>query len=145
AARGAKVVVNDFGGARDGGGGSGGPAEAVAEEIRAAGGEAMVSPASVTDVEGVADMVARAMAAWGRIDILVNNAGVLRDKTFAKMELEDFRFVLDVHLMGSVICTRAVWNIMREQNYGRVALTTSSSGLYGNFGQSNYGAAKMGL
>ena len=145
AARGARVVVNDFGGARDGSGGSSAPAEAVVEEIRAAGGEAMAHRASVTDVEAVAEMAARAMETWGRIDILVNNAGVLRDKTFAKMELEDFRFVLEVHLMGSVICTKAVWNIMRDQNYGRIALTTSSSGLYGNFGQSNYGAAKMGL
>lgn len=143
--RGAKVVVNDFGGARDGTGGSPGPAEQVADEIRAAGGEAIAAVCSVTDEAGVADMVQAAMEKWGRVDILVNNAGVLRDKTFAKMTVEDFRFVLDVHLMGAVICSKAVWEIMRAQNYGRIAMTTSSSGLYGNFGQSNYGAAKMGL
>jgi len=143
--RGAKVVVNDFGGARDGTGGSAGPAEQVADEIRAAGGEAIAAVCSVTDEAGVADMVQAAMEKWGRVDILVNNAGVLRDKTFAKMTVEDFRFVLDVHLMGAVICSKAVWEIMRAQNYGRIAMTTSSSGLYGNFGQSNYGAAKMGL
>ncbi len=143
--RGAKVVVNDFGGARDGTGGSAGPAEQVADEIRAAGGEAIAATCSVTDEAGVAAMVKSAMETWGRVDILVNNAGVLRDKTFAKMTLDDFRFVLDVHLMGAVVCTKAVWEIMREQNYGRIAMTTSSSGLYGNFGQSNYAAAKMGL
>lgn len=143
--RGAKVVVNDFGGGRDGTGGSATPAEQVAAEIIEAGGEAMAAACSVTDVDGVQAMVDAAMAKWGRIDILVNNAGVLRDKTFAKMTLEDFRFVLDVHLMGAVICSKAVWEIMRAQTYGRIAMTTSSSGLYGNFGQSNYGAAKMGL
>lgn len=105
----------------------------------------MASAASVTDPVAIQAMVDDAMARWGRIDILVNNAGVLRDKTFAKMELEDFRFVVDVHLMGAVICTKAVWDIMRAQNYGRIVMTTSSSGLYGNFGQSNYGAAKMAL
>ncbi len=143
--RGAKVVVNDFGGARDGTGGSTGPAHQVADEIRAAGGEAIAAVCSVTDEAGVDDMVRSAMETWGRVDILVNNAGVLRDKTFAKMTLDDFRFVLDVHLMGAVICTKAVWEIMRAQNYGRIAMTTSSSGLYGNFGQANYGAAKLGL
>ncbi|WP_282008874.1 SDR family NAD(P)-dependent oxidoreductase [Brevundimonas aveniformis] len=143
--RGAKVVVNDFGGARDGTGGSAGPAEQVADEIRAAGGEAIAAVCSVTDEAGVAEMVQATMDKWGRVDILVNNAGVLRDKTFAKMTVEDFRFVLDVHLMGAVICSKAVWEIMRAQNYGRIAMTTSSSGLYGNFGQANYGAAKMGL
>lgn len=143
--RGAKVVVNDFGGARDGSGGSATPAEHVAAEIIEAGGEAMAAACSVTDVDGVAAMVEAAKAKWGRVDVLVNNAGVLRDKTFAKMTLDDFRFVLDVHLMGAVICTKAVWETMREQGYGRVVMTTSSSGLYGNFGQSNYGAAKMGL
>ncbi|KQS53780.1 3-hydroxyacyl-CoA dehydrogenase [Brevundimonas sp. Leaf363] len=145
AARGAKVVVNDLGGARDGSGGSATAAEAVVAEIEAAGGEAMANAASVTDAAAVEAMVAATMAKWGRVDILVNNAGVLRDKTFAKMELEDFRFVVDVHLMGAVNCTKAVWEIMRTQGYGRIVMTTSSSGLYGNFGQSNYGAAKMAL
>ena len=145
AARGAKVVVNDLGGARDGSGGSATAAEAVVAEIEAAGGEAMANAASVTDAAAVQAMVDQVMAKWGRIDILVNNAGVLRDKTFAKMELEDFRFVVDVHLMGAVNCTKAVWEIMRGRNYGRIVMTTSSSGLYGNFGQSNYGAAKMAL
>ena len=145
AARGAKVVVNDLGGARDGSGGSATAAEAVVAEIEAAGGEAMANAASVTDAAAVQAMVDQVMARWGRIDILVNNAGVLRDKSFAKMEIEDFRFVVDVHLMGAVNCTKAVWEIMRGQNYGRIVMTTSSSGLYGNFGQSNYGAAKMAL
>jgi NAD(P)-dependent dehydrogenase (short-subunit alcohol dehydrogenase family) len=145
AARGAKVVVNDLGVARDGSGGSQSPAEAVVAEIEAAGGEAMANGASVTDFEAVKAMVAEATDRWGSVDILVNNAGVLRDKTFAKMEVEDFRFVVDVHLMGAVNCTRAVWDGMRERNYGRIVMTTSSSGLYGNFGQSNYGAAKMAL
>ena len=145
AKRGAKVVVNDLGGARDGSGGSASAAEAVVAEIVAAGGEAMANAASVTDAAAVQAMVDEVMAKWGRVDILVNNAGVLRDKTFAKMELEDFRFVVDVHLMGAVNCTKAVWEIMRTQNYGRIVMTTSSSGLYGNFGQSNYGAAKMAL
>jgi len=145
AKRGAKVVVNDLGGARDGSGGSATAAEAVVAEIEAAGGEAMANAASVTDYAAVQAMVQAAMDKWGRVDILVNNAGVLRDKTFAKMEIEDFQFVVDVHLMGAVNCTKAVWDIMREQNYGRIVMTTSSSGLYGNFGQSNYGAAKMAL
>ncbi|MFN3352081.1 MAG: SDR family NAD(P)-dependent oxidoreductase [Brevundimonas sp.] len=145
ARRGARVVVNDLGGARDGSGGSASAAEAVVAEIEALGGEAIANPASVTDFDAVKAMVEAAMSKWGRVDILVNNAGVLRDKTFAKMELEDFRFVVDVHLMGAVNCTKAVWEIMRAQNYGRIAMTTSSSGLYGNFGQSNYGAAKMAL
>ena len=145
AARGARVVINDLGGARDGSGGSSSAAEAVVAEIIALGGEAMANAASVTDAVAVQAMVEATMARWGRIDILVNNAGVLRDKTFAKMELEDFRFVVDVHLMGAVNCTKAVWEIMRQQGYGRVVMTTSSSGLYGNFGQSNYGAAKMAL
>jgi NAD(P)-dependent dehydrogenase (short-subunit alcohol dehydrogenase family) len=145
ASRGAKVVVNDLGGARDGSGGSTTAAEKVAKEIRKAGGEAIASGASVTDYAAVEGMIAEAMKEWGQIDILVNNAGILRDKTFAKMELDDFRTVLDVHLMGAVHCTKAVWEIMRNQNYGRIVMTTSSSGLYGNFGQSNYGAAKMAL
>ena len=145
ATRGAKVVVNDLGGARDGSGGSATAAEAVVAEIIAAGGEAMANAASVTDVDAVEAMVAEVMARWGRIDILVNNAGILRDKSFAKMELADFRLVMDVHLMGAVHCTKAVWDIMRAQNYGRIVMTTSSSGLFGNFGQANYGAAKMAL
>ena len=145
ARRGARVVVNDLGGARDGSGGSATAAEAVVAEIAAAGGEAMASAASVTDFPAVEAMVEEALARWGRVAVLVNNAGVLRDKTFAKMELDDFRFVVDVHLMGAVNCTKAVWDHMREANYGRIVMTTSSSGLYGNFGQSNYGAAKMAL
>ena len=145
AARGAKVVVNDLGGARDGSGGSATAAEAVVAEIAAAGGEAMTNAASVTDAAAVEAMVAEVMARWGRIDILVNNAGILRDKSFAKMDLADFRLVMDVHLMGAVHCTKAVWDIMRAQNYGRIVMTTSSSGLFGNFGQANYGAAKMAL
>jgi NAD(P)-dependent dehydrogenase (short-subunit alcohol dehydrogenase family) len=145
AARGAKVVVNDLGVARDGSGSSHSPAEAVVAEIVTAGGEAIANGASVTDPDAVKAMVAEATDRWGSVDILVNNAGVLRDKTFAKMEIEDFRFVVDVHLMGAVNCTKAVWDGMRERNYGRIVMTTSSSGLYGNFGQSNYGAAKMAL
>ncbi len=120
-------------------------AEAVVNEIRAAGGEAIANGASVTDYEAVQAMVQQAVDAWGRVDILVNNAGVLRDKSFAKMEMADFRFVMDVHLMGAVHCTKAVWALMSAQKYGRIVMTTSSSGLYGNFGQSNYGAAKMAL
>jgi NAD(P)-dependent dehydrogenase (short-subunit alcohol dehydrogenase family) len=145
AARGAKVVVNDLGGARDGSGGSLSAAESVVAEIRAAGGEAMANGASVTDFDAVQAMVQQAMDAWGRVDILVNNAGILRDKSFAKMELADFRLVLDVHLMGAVHCCKAVWPHMNAQKYGRILMTTSSSGLYGNFGQSNYGAAKLAL
>jgi NAD(P)-dependent dehydrogenase (short-subunit alcohol dehydrogenase family) len=145
AARGAKVVVNDLGGARDGSGGSLSAAEAVVAEIRAAGGEAMANGASVTDFEAVQAMVKQAVDAWGRVDILVNNAGILRDKSFAKMEVSDFRLVVDVHLMGAVHCCKAVWPYMNEQKYGRILMTTSSSGLYGNFGQSNYGAAKLAL
>ena len=145
AARGAKVVVNDLGGSRDGSGSSASAAEAVVEEIRALGGEAMASPASVTDADAIFAMVEDVKAKWGRIDILINNAGILRDKTFTKMTLDDFRLVLDVHLMGSVICTKAVWDLMREQAYGRILMTTSSTGLYGNIGQANYGAAKAGL
>lgn len=145
AARGAKVVVNDLGGARDGSGGSSAAALAVVEEIRAAGGEAIANGASVTDFDAVQAMVADTMAQWGRVDILINNAGILRDKSFAKMDIADFKLVLDVHLMGAVHCCKAVWPIMMEQKYGRILMTTSSSGLYGNFGQSNYGAAKMAL
>ena len=145
AARGAAVVVNDLGGAIDGSGGAPVAANAVVDEIRAAGGKAIASAASVTDFAAVQAMVDAAMREWGRVDILVNNAGILRDKTFAKMDLADFRLVVDVHLMGAVHCTKAVWEIMRAQNYGRIVMTTSSSGLFGNFGQANYGAAKMAL
>ncbi|MDD5334010.1 MAG: SDR family NAD(P)-dependent oxidoreductase [Rhodoferax sp.] len=145
AARGAKVLVNDLGGTRDGSGGSASAAEAVVAEIRAAGGEALANGASVTDFAAVQAMVQQAMDAWGRVDILVNNAGILRDKTFAKMELADFELVVSVHLMGAVHCSKAVWPIMNAQKYGRILMTTSSTGLYGNFGQANYGAAKMAL
>jgi NAD(P)-dependent dehydrogenase (short-subunit alcohol dehydrogenase family) len=145
ARRGAKVVVNDVGGSVAGSGASATAAEAVVEEIRAAGGEAIANASSVTDYASVEAMMEEARARWGKVDILVNNAGILRDKTFAKMSLEDFRSVIDVHLMGSVHCTKAVWNHMRERSYGRIVMTTSSSGLYGNFGQSNYGAAKLAL
>jgi len=145
ARRGAKVVVNDLGGSVDGSGGGSDAANKVVDEIKAAGGEAIANGSSVTDDAGVALMVKQAMDAWGRIDILVANAGVLRDKSFAKMEIKDFEFVLGVHLLGTVKPAKAVWDIMREQNYGRIVVTTSSSGLYGNFGQSNYGAAKLGI
>ncbi len=145
AARGARVVVNDLGVARDGTGSSLSPAEEVAADIKASGGQAIAHGADVTDEAAVTDMFAEAMSAWGRVDILINNAGILRDKTFAKMTTDDFRSVVDVHLMGTVTCTKAAWDIMREQNYGRVVLTSSSSGLYGNFGQSNYGAAKAAM
>ncbi len=145
ASRGAKVVVNDLGADVHGDGGSVSAAQAVVDEIRAAGGEAIVNGASVTDFEAVQKMVQQAVDTWGRVDILVNNAGILRDKSFAKMALDDFKLVMDVHVMGAVHCTKAVWPIMQSQNYGRIIMTTSSSGLYGNFGQANYGAAKMAL
>ena len=145
AARGARVVVNDLGGARDGTGSSLSAAETVVAEIEAAGGEAMVNGADVTDADAVTDMVDAAIVAWGRVDILVNNAGILRDKSFAKMDQSDFDLVVKVHLTGTAICTKAVWGPMREAGYGRIVVTTSSSGLYGNFGQSNYGAAKLGV
>jgi NAD(P)-dependent dehydrogenase (short-subunit alcohol dehydrogenase family) len=145
AARGAKVVVNDRGAALDGSGGSISAAARVAAEIEAAGGVAIADEADVTDFAQVAKMVERARARWGRVDILVNNAGILRDKSFAKMELDDFRAVLEVHLMGAVHGAKAMWEIMRAQNYGRIVFTSSSSGLYGNFGQANYGAAKTAL
>ncbi len=136
ASKGARVVVNDL--AQD-------AADRVAAEVAAEGGTALAIAGSVTDERAMAAMVARAVDAWGRVDILVNNAGILRDKSFAKMTLDDFRLVVDVHLMGSVICTKAVWELMRTQKYGRIVMTTSSSGLYGNFGQANYGAAKMAV
>lgn len=145
AKRGAKVVVNDLGGARDGTGASSDAAQEVVALIEAAGGEAIAHGANVAKFDEVEDMVKQAMDKWGRVDILINNAGILRDKSFSKMELADFQLVMDVHLMGSVNCCKAVWEIMKEQGYGRIVMTTSSSGLYGNFGQSNYGAAKMAV
>ena len=145
AARGAKVVVNDLGGAVDGSGSQLSAAESVVEEIRAAGGEAIANGANVTQPDEVEAMVQSAIDKWGRVDILINNAGILRDKSFSKMSLDDFRLVLDVHLMGAAICSKAVWDLMKEQQYGRIVMTSSSSGIYGNFGQSNYGAAKMGV
>ena len=145
AERGAKVVVNDLGGARDGTGASSDAAMEVVSMIEAAGGQAFAHGANVANFDEVQDMVAQAMEKWGRVDILVNNAGILRDKSFSKMDLADFKLVMDVHLMGSVNCCKAVWDIMREQNYGRIVMTTSSSGMYGNFGQTNYGAAKMAV
>ena len=145
AERGAKVIVNDLGGSVDGSGGSSEAADKVVGEIKAMGGDAISNGSSVTDKAGVKKLVDDAMAAYGRIDILVNNAGVLRDKSFAKVTLDDFEFVVDVHMMGSVYCTKAVWPIMVEQKYGRIVMTSSSSGIFGNFGQSNYGSAKMGV
>ncbi|WP_412529838.1 SDR family NAD(P)-dependent oxidoreductase [Burkholderia lata] len=142
---GAKVVVNDLGSDVNGRGGSATAAQRVVDEIVATGGEAIANSASVTDFEQVQHMVDQALQRWGHVDILVNNAGILRDKSFSKMTLDDFRAVIDVHLMGAVNCTKAVWEPMRARQYGRIVMTTSSSGLYGNFGQSNYGAAKMAL
>lgn len=144
AQRGARVVVNDLGGARDGSGSSD-SAERVAEEIRAAGGEAIANGASVTDAAQVEEMAAVAKERFGTVHILINNAGILRDRSFANMTMEDFRTVIEVHLVGSANCTKAVWDTMRAQAYGRVLMTSSSSGLFGNFGQANYAAAKMGL
>jgi NAD(P)-dependent dehydrogenase (short-subunit alcohol dehydrogenase family) len=144
ARRGARVVVNDLGGARDGSGSSD-AAQRVVEEIEAAGGTAVANGASVTDADQVGELVARAKERWGGVHILINNAGILRDKSFAKMTMEDFRLVVEVHLIGSAICTKAVWETMREQAYGRILMTSSSTGLFGNFGQANYGAAKLGL
>ncbi|MET4799471.1 SDR family NAD(P)-dependent oxidoreductase [Bradyrhizobium sp. LB11.1] len=145
ASRGAKVVVNDFGGARDGSGGSLSPAEAVVEEIRKGGGTAMADGADVSNFEQVTAMVERATREWGSVDLMCANAGILRDKSFGKMEAADFQKVLDVHLVGTFYCCKAAWAGMRDRNYGRIVLTTSSSGLYGNFGQANYGAAKSGM
>ena len=145
ASRGAKVVVNDLGGAVDGSGSSSEAALEVVRTIEAAGGEAVANGANVADLNQVEAMVAQTIEKWGRVDILVNNAGILRDKSFVKMTMEDFKLVVDVHLIGSANCTKAVWPLMREQGYGRIVMTTSSSGMYGNFGQSNYGAAKMAV
>ncbi|AOF88075.1 NAD dependent epimerase/dehydratase family protein [Hydrogenophaga sp. RAC07] len=140
ARHGARVVVNDIGGDREGS-----AAQRVADEITRLGGEAIVDGGDVTDAARMERMVANTVATWGRIDILVNNAGILRDKSFAKMPLDDFRLVMEVHVMGAVNCTKAVWERMRTQKHGRIVMTTSSSGLYGSFGQANYGAAKMAL
>jgi NAD(P)-dependent dehydrogenase (short-subunit alcohol dehydrogenase family) len=145
ARRGAKLVINDLGGSVDGAGGSSEAAQRVVEEIKSFGGEAIANGGSVSDEKGAKSMVEDAMNAWGRVDVLVNNAGILRDKSFAKMTVEDFQAVVGVHLMGSMLVTREVWPIMRDQNYGRIVMTTSTSGLFGNFGQTNYGAAKLGL
>ena len=145
AKRGAKVVINDLGGSKDGTGGSSAAAQSVVAEIEALGGEAIANGANVAKYEEVEAMVKQTMDKWGRVDILVNNAGILRDKSFTKGSLDDFKLVLDVHLMGTVNCTKACWDIMRDQAYGRIVVTTSSSGMYGNFGQSNYGSAKMGV
>lgn len=145
ARRGARVVVNDLGAARDGSGASSEAAKAVVRQIIDEGGTAIADGANVADYGQVESMVAAAADRWGRVDVLINNAGILRDKTFAKMDLADFQLVLDVHLKGSVNCTKAVWELMRERQYGRIVMTSSSSGLYGNFGQTNYGAAKMAL
>jgi NAD(P)-dependent dehydrogenase (short-subunit alcohol dehydrogenase family) len=142
---GAKVVVNDLGSDVGGRGGCASAAQKVADEIVALGGEAVANGASVTDFVPVKQMVADTVARWGRVDILINNAGILRDKSFVKMEVDDFRAVVEVHLMGALHCTKAVWETMRQHGYGRIVMTTSSSGLYGNFGQANYGAAKMAL
>ena len=145
ASRGAKVVVNDLGGSTDGSGASQTPAQKVCDEIKAAGGTAVANYDSVSSEAGARAIIDAAVKAYGRIDILVNNAGILRDKTFSKMEMSDFRKVVDVHLIGSANVTHACWPIMREQKYGRIVLTSSASGLYGNFGQSNYGAAKAAM
>ncbi|WP_375402622.1 SDR family NAD(P)-dependent oxidoreductase [uncultured Sphingomonas sp.] len=144
ARRGAKVVVNDLGGTRDGTGQSD-AALRVVEEIEAASGEAMANGGNVAEYDQMVAMVTAARERWGGVHILINNAGVLRDKSFAKMEPADFEFVVRVHLLGSAYATKACWDVMRDQNYGRVLMTASSTGLFGNFGQANYGAAKMGL
>jgi NAD(P)-dependent dehydrogenase (short-subunit alcohol dehydrogenase family) len=144
ARRGAKVVVNDLGGSRDGTGTSDAAAQVVAE-IEAMGGEAIANGGSVTEFEQMEKMVADAKQKWGGVHVLINNAGVLRDKTFIKMEPTDFEFVVKVHLTGSAFATKAAWETMREQGYGRILMTASSTGLFGNFGQANYGAAKLGL
>ena len=143
--RGARVVVNDLGGDVDGSGGSVSAAELVSQESIDNGGQAIANGASVSDIDSVQNMIDQTMATWGRIDILVNNAGILRDKTFSKLEVSNWHAVLDVHLNGSMNCSKLVWPIMTQQNYGRIVMTTSTSGLFGNFGQSNYGAAKLGL
>jgi NAD(P)-dependent dehydrogenase (short-subunit alcohol dehydrogenase family) len=136
ASKGAKILVNDV---------TADAAERVAQEVRDSGGTALAYAASVTDEAAIEAMVGTALEAWGHIDVLINNAGILRDKSFAKMTIADFRTVVDVHLIGAAICSKAVWEPMRKRGFGRIVMTTSSSGLYGNFGQANYGAAKMAL
>ncbi len=145
AKRGAKVVVNDLGGTVDGSGGSLSAADAVVQEIESAGGEAMANGANVAKQEDVKTMVEATMDKWGRVDVLINNAGILRDKSFGKMEWADFEAVINVHLLGSALCAHSVFPIMKEQEFGRIIMTSSSSGLFGNFGQTNYAAAKMGV
>lgn len=145
ARRGAKVIVNDLGGSRDGSGGSASAAQAVVDEIKKLGGEALANTDSVADEAAAKRMVETAVKTWGRLDILICNAGILRDKSFAKATMADFRLVLDVHVMGSVYLAHAAWPVMRQQNYGRIVFTTSTSGLFGNFGQANYAAAKMAV
>ena len=145
AKRGAKVVINDLGGSRDGTGGSSEAADKVVAEIKAAGGEAIADGGSVSDDKGAENLIKRAMDAYGRLDVFIANAGILRDKSFSKMEMADFAAVMDVHLWGTVKPLHHAWPIMREQKYGRIVVTTSSTGLYGNFGQANYGAAKLSL
>lgn len=145
ARRGAKIVVNDLGGSVDGTGGSVTAAEAVVEEIVANGGEAIANGSNVSNQSEVKDMVNSALNKWGRVDILINNAGILRDKSFPKMEWDDFVAVINVHLLGSALCAHSVFPVMKEQEYGRIIMTSSSSGLFGNFGQTNYAAAKMGV
>lgn len=145
ARRGAKVVVNDFGGARDGTGGSQSPADKVVDEIIQNGGQAIANGADVSDYSQVQKMIEDTLTKWGRIDVLINNAGILRDKSFGKMPIEDWQAVVNVHLNGSAYCSKAVWNQMKDQKYGRILMTTSTSAIYGNFGQANYGAAKLGL
>jgi len=144
AKRGAKIVVNDLGGSVDGSG-SGDAADTVVKEIEAMGGTAIANKASVSDKEGAKTIIEDAVNAFGRVDILVNNAGILRDKSFKKMSLEEWDIVINVHLNGSAYVTHAAWPVMNEQKYGRIVLTSSGSGIYGNFGQANYGAAKMGM
>jgi len=145
AERGAKVVVNDPGGSVDGRGGANSVADQVVAEIKAKGGEAVANYNSVGDWESAQQIIKTATDTWGRLDILVNNAGILRDKAFNNMDMRDFETVVQVHLMGTVYCTRAAWPVLRAGNYGRVVVTTSTSGLFGNFGQANYGAAKAGV
>jgi NAD(P)-dependent dehydrogenase (short-subunit alcohol dehydrogenase family) len=143
--RGARVVVNDLGGATDGTGADTSAAERVVKDIEGAGGEAVANTASVTDAAGAASIVADALAAWGRLDAVISNAGILRDRSLAKLTTEELDVVLDVHLRGGFLVTLAAYRHMREHGGGRIVLTTSASGLFGNFGQANYAAAKLGL
>jgi NAD(P)-dependent dehydrogenase (short-subunit alcohol dehydrogenase family) len=144
ARRGAKVVVNDLGGGVDGTGTSD-ASEAVVDQILSEGGEAIANGASVTDLDAIKAMTEQVVSKWGKIDILVNNAGILRDKTFHNVSMNDFNLVMDVHFQGTLNCTHTIYPIMRENGYGRIVFTSSSSGVFGNFGQSNYGAAKMAM